>query len=155
MRDHQGEVPAQLSHITLPASLSSLRALHEKLVQFIEPLPIDSDIGYAIDLALNEAFINVVKHGVNYDASQNIVIEMRYDNNQLVLMLQDQGKPIPSELLNNKSALSHYPELLTPDSWPESGMGLMMMFNSVAEINYEVKVGVNYLSLIINTEIQA
>lgn len=137
-----------LMKICLPASLSSLLVLHEKLIQFIQPLEIDSSSSYAMELALNEAFINIVKHGVNYDSTQNITIIMQYDNNQLAVTLQDKGKPIPAEFLQNKSGLSHMPELLAPDSWPENGMGLMMMFNAVDDISYTVKEGVNYLSLI-------
>ncbi|WP_240442697.1 ATP-binding protein [Yersinia sp. IP36721] len=137
-----------LMKICLPASLSSLLVLHEKLIQFIHPLEIDSSSSYAMELALNEAFINIVKHGVNYDSTQNITIIMQYDNNQLAVTLQDKGKPIPTEFLQNKSGLSHMPELLAPDSWPENGMGLMMMFNAVDDISYTVKEGVNYLSLI-------
>ncbi|WP_145557097.1 ATP-binding protein, partial [Yersinia aldovae] len=89
---------------------------------------------------------------VNYDATQNIIVEMRYGNNQLVLNLQDKGTSIPAELLQNKSGLSHFPEVSTPDSWPENGMGLMMMFNAVDEIDYEIKDGINSLSLIKKTE---
>ncbi|EPC5614060.1 ATP-binding protein [Yersinia ruckeri] len=137
-----------LMRISLPASLSSLSILHEKLLQFIQPLQIDSSSSYAMELALNEAFINIVKHGVNYDATQNIIIVMHYKNNQLILTLQDQGKSIPAEFLQNKSGLSHFPERPAPDSWPENGMGIMMMFNAVDELNYKVIEGVNYLSLI-------
>ncbi|AJJ62342.1 ATP-binding protein [Yersinia aldovae] len=152
MSYHPGTSQAQLIRISLPASLSSLHILHEKLVQFMQPLQIDSSSSYAMELALNEAFINIVKHGVNYDATQNIIVEMRYGNNQLVLNLQDKGKSIPAELLQNKSGLSHFPEVSTPDSWPENGMGLMMMFNAVDEIDYEIKDGINSLSLIKKTE---
>jgi serine/threonine-protein kinase RsbW len=69
------------------------------------------------------------------------------------LNLQDKGKPIPAKLLQEKSGLSHFPELSTPDTWPENGMGLMMMFNAVDEIDYETKDGINYLSLIKKTEV--
>ena len=153
MSYHPNDPPDQLMRITLPASLSSLHILHENLVQFIQPLPIDSSSSYAMELALNEAFINIIKHGVNYDETQDIIVEMRYGNNQLVLNLQDKGKPIPTKLLQEKSGLSHFPELSTPDTWPENGMGLMMMFNAVDEIDYETKDGINYLSLIKKTEV--
>ncbi|EEQ13252.1 Anti-sigma regulatory factor (Ser/Thr protein kinase) [Yersinia frederiksenii ATCC 33641] len=105
-----------------------------------------------MELALNEAFINIVKHGVNYDATQNVIIVMHYGNNQLAVTLQDKGKSIPAEFLQNKSGLSHMPELSAPDSWPENGMGLMMMFNAVDDVSYKVKEGVNYLSLIKKVE---
>ncbi|HHL2712530.1 TPA: ATP-binding protein [Yersinia enterocolitica] len=138
----------------MPASLSSLHILHEKLLQFIHPLQIDSSSSYAMELALNEAFINIVKHGVNYDATQNITIVMHYGNNQLAVTLQDKGKSIPAEFLQKKSGLSYMPELSVPDSWPENGMGLMMMFNAVDDFSYKVKEGINYLSLIKKIEEQ-
>ncbi|MDN0121075.1 ATP-binding protein [Yersinia frederiksenii] len=152
MSYHQCDSQGWLMRICLPASLSSLHVLHEKLLQFIQPLQIDSSCSYAMELALNEAFINIVKHGVNYDATQNITIVMHYGNNQLAVTLQDKGKSIPAEFLQNKSGLSHMPELSAPDSWPENGMGLMMMFNAVDDVSYKVKEGINYLSLIKKVE---
>ncbi|CND56515.1 MULTISPECIES: ATP-binding protein [Yersinia] len=150
----QSDSQGWLMRISLPASLSSLCILHEKLLEFIQPLQVDSASSYAVELALNEAFINIVKHGVNYDSTQNITIVMHYGNNQLAVTLQDKGKPIPAEFLQNKSGLSHFPELSAPDSWPENGMGMMMMFNAVDDISYKVKEGVNYLSLIKKIEEQ-
>lgn len=135
----------------LPASLDSLAKLSDELYRFVAPLTLDPAAVYQVDLASSEAFTNIVRHAVNYDDNQTITITLGYDEPQLILTLSDPGKSIPDGILQ---AWEDLPEL-APDpsdqsSWPEGGMGLILIQSMMDDVRYETANGHNRLTLVKN-----
>lgn len=132
----------------LAASLSSLDGLISQLSQWVQPLHIATDVRYALELALTEAFSNIVRHGVCCRADQFIDIDYRYEAGRLTMTLRDRGRAIPAELLRDSDGPFPFPDPEDMASWPEGGMGLMMIRASVDEMTYRVDGGMNTLTLI-------
>ncbi|MFC0225098.1 ATP-binding protein [Serratia aquatilis] len=134
--------------LRLPASLASLAKLSEGLHDFVAPFSLDPAVVYQMDLASSEAFTNIVRHAVNYDANQNVIITLAIDGQQLTLTLSDPGLPIPAEVLQNSvkgPALS--PDPCNPSGWPEGGMGLILIQSVMDDVQYETVNGLNRLTL--------
>lgn len=134
--------------LCLPASLDSLAVLSNALSDFAAPLALDSALVYQVDLASCEAFTNIVKHAVNYDANQDVVIILSRDNHHLTLTLYDTGVAIPEEILRKLGcSASPSPDPLIDSTWPEGGMGLMLIQSLMDKISYQTENGRNILIL--------
>lgn len=135
--------------LCLPASLDSLEKLSNELYDFVKPFSLDPALVYQLDLASSEAFTNIVRHAVNYDDTQNVIITMDLDGHRLILTLSDPGLAIPDDILRQ---WLQQPDL-TPDplnqaSWPEGGMGLILIQSVMDRVLYETVNGCNQLTLI-------
>lgn len=134
--------------LCLPASLSSLAELSNALYDFVAPFALDSALVYQVDLASCEAFTNIVKHAVNYDDSQKVIITLSNDGQQLILTLADNGAAIPDEI---QRELGHAPSFsldpLVQSSWPEGGMGLILIQSMMDNVSYQTENGRNTLTL--------
>ncbi|AHG18840.1 hypothetical protein Z042_03870 [Chania multitudinisentens RB-25] len=134
--------------LSLPASLESLAELSNALYDFVAPFALGSALVYQVDLASCEAFTNIVKHAVNYDDSQEVIITLSNDGHCLTLTLSDAGIAIPDKVLReleHPSSLS--PDPLVHSSWPEGGMGLILIQSMMDSVSYETENGRNILSL--------
>lgn len=135
--------------LSLSASLSRLAELSNALYDFVAPLALDPALVYQVDLASCEAFTNIVKHAVNYDDSQHVIITLSHDNHCLTLTLSDAGTAIPDEVLRDlgrSSGLS--PDPLIQSSWPEGGMGLILIRSMMDDVSYFTENGRNIMTLI-------
>lgn len=135
----------------LPASLENLEKLSSVFQQFIVPLALDPAVVYQLELAACEAFSNIVRHGVSHDSEQMIEIALSYKEGGLEIILSDTGKPIPQEILRALGSTSKTLPELDPHSqetWPESGVGLKLIFAVMDDVSYYSKEGHNELILI-------
>ncbi len=135
--------------LCLPASLESLEKLSDALRDFVAPFSLEPATVYQIDLAASEAFTNIVRHAVNYDDAQKVMMTLVHDGHQLILTFSDSGAPIPDDLLHR---WAKRPEL-SPDphdqsSWPEGGMGIILIHSVMDEVRYEIRGGRNQLTMI-------
>ncbi|CAI1084922.1 ATP-binding protein [Serratia fonticola] len=134
--------------LCLPASLDSLAKLSNDLHDFVAPFSLDPALVYQLDLASSEAFSNIVRHAVNYDDTQSIVITLVNDGHRLTLTLSDTGLPIPENILQQWRQPSDLaPDPLNQTSWPEGGMGLILIQAIMDQVQYETANGRNRLAL--------
>ncbi|ATM78157.1 TPA: ATP-binding protein [Serratia fonticola] len=134
--------------LCLPASLNSLAQLSNELYGFVEPFSLDPALVYQLDLALSEAFTNIVRHAVNYDDTQNIMIDLTNEGHHLTLTLSDPGSPIPDNILHQWAQPPDLaPDPLDQTSWPEGGMGLILIQSVMDKVQYESVNGRNRLTL--------
>jgi serine/threonine-protein kinase RsbW len=134
--------------LCLPASLESLAALSNALYDFVAPFTLDPSLVYQVDLASCEAFTNIVKHAVKYDENQEIIVTLGHDGCHLTLTLSDAGVAIPDKILRQWPRSSNLlPDPLLQSTWPEGGMGLMLIQSMMDDINYKTEDGYNILRL--------
>lgn len=134
--------------LCLPASLSSLAQLSDQLYDFVAPLSLDPAVVYQVDLASTEAFTNIVRHAVNFDDSQTVIITLVNDGHHLILTLSDSGRAIPDDILQqweDPAVFSADPQ--NPSSWQEGGMGLKLIQSVMDDVRYETGNGRNLLTL--------
>ncbi|WMT12678.1 ATP-binding protein [Serratia fonticola] len=135
--------------LSLSASLSRLAELSNALYDFVTPLALDPALVYQVDLASCEAFTNIVKHAVNYDESQHVIITLSYDNHCLTLTLSDAGMAIPDDVLRGlRRSPGLSPDPLIHSSWPEGGMGLILIQSMMDDVSYSKENGRNIMTLI-------
>ncbi|WON75856.1 ATP-binding protein [Serratia sp. UGAL515B_01] len=134
--------------LCLPASLASLAKLSEGLHDFVAPFSLDPAVVFQVDLASSEAFTNIVRHAVNYDDNQNVIVNLTLDGQQLILTLSDPGLPIPADILQNSAKSPGFSlDPLNPSGWPEGGMGLIFIQSVMDSVHYETVNGRNLLTL--------
>lgn len=135
----------------LPTSLENLETLSSAIRQFIAQLEIDPAVVYQLELATCEAFSNIVRHGVNHDSGQYVGVTLSYTEDGVKITLADCGKPIPQATLQASERRSKSLPELDPHrqaTWPEHGIGLMLIFAMMDEVSYRSQQGHNELILI-------
>ncbi|ADO48830.1 ATP-binding protein [[Enterobacter] lignolyticus] len=135
----------------LPTSLENLETLSSAIRQFIAQLELDPAVVYQLELATCEAFSNIVRHGVNHDPEQSVGVTLSYADGGVEIVLSDSGKPIPQAIL--RALAGRDKSLPEPDphrqaSWPESGIGLKLIFAMMDDVSYRSQEGRNELILI-------
>ncbi|PVZ85418.1 ATP-binding protein [Serratia sp. S1B] len=141
--------------LCLPASLESLAKLSNALYEFVAPFSLDPALVYQVDLASCEAFTNIVKHAVNYDDHQQVAITLANDGRRLILTFSDSGTPIPDSILQRwVTSPTLSPDPLDPSSWPEGGMGLILIQSVMDDVSYQTVHGHNLLTLMKDLSIE-
>lgn len=74
---------------TFRRTLDSLSDLHRFLVDFIRTNRLEEDLEFPLNLVLEEIFVNSVKY--NPDSTHPVLVELRKENDTLVLRMTDQG----------------------------------------------------------------
>ena len=78
--------------LKLPNSLAALNPLHDTVVQFCQRWAIDPDTNFKIDLALEEVFTNIVRHGYDDSQSHEIVIRLEHNQDRVRISVEDDGR---------------------------------------------------------------
>ncbi|NQT04036.1 MAG: ATP-binding protein [Planctomycetes bacterium] len=71
---------------------SAVVGVCEEILSKLEPFGFDNDDTFAVHLALEEAFLNSVKHGNKMDSSKEVKIECSVDSDKIEISVTDQGE---------------------------------------------------------------
>ena len=85
---------------------------------------LSDSIKEALLLVIGEAVPNAAGHGNGLDPSKNVVVECKIDDHEVLLCVEDEGRGIPEDRLQNAR--------LPDDPFDTSGRGLFIM-KSLAE----------------------
>jgi serine/threonine-protein kinase RsbW len=85
---HEGSIT-----VRLPADLREIERLNRVVRQFGDLHEVPSRTLYAINLALDEVMTNVVRHGFDDPAGQELVAEIEVRKEELTTVVTDQGRP--------------------------------------------------------------
>ncbi|AOV96169.1 anti-sigma regulatory factor [Edwardsiella hoshinae] len=113
----------------LATSLESLALLGAALQEFFQGAP--SDALFQLELAANEAFSNIVRHG--RCAAHPVRVTLARKPRYLEVVLCDRGRPIPPMALQPATL---DPQRDDPQSWPEHGMGMLLIRQMTDEYHY-------------------
>lgn len=89
----------------------------------------DDDSRYWVGIALREALANAIKHGNKEDPSKQVEVELRIDEEQVIVLIQDQGEGFDPKRVENPLEPDN---LLKPD-----GRGIFYMNRFMDEITYD------------------
>jgi serine/threonine-protein kinase RsbW len=131
--------------IRLPSRADWLGAVRSVVQGFLEEclsvrLPEEEIAG--IQLALQEAAVNVVRHAHDHDASKELVLHIIPAADSFTLEIEDFGPGIPAEADQPPE-----PEE-DPESPREGGYGLFMMRETMDEVRSEHRDGKHVLTLV-------
>lgn len=84
------EVPVHFS-IVMESKPSGLREPCQRLLSILEEKGYTQDDVFAVHLALEEAFLNAVKHGNKMDPSKKVTLEYLVDDEKVEIRMADEG----------------------------------------------------------------
>ena len=84
------EVPVHFS-IVMESKPSGLREPCQRLLSILDEKGYTQDDVFAVHLALEEAFLNAVKHGNKMDPSKKVTLEYLVDDEKVEIRMADEG----------------------------------------------------------------
>jgi serine/threonine-protein kinase RsbW len=130
--------------ITLPGRLESLPEFSAFIVDASQALGIDSDSAYKLQLAVEEACVNVIRHGSGgiRAGDRSIALDVRRDGQTCTVTVRDRGSAFDPTSLP--------PPDLCADLRRRrpGGLGIFLMRQLMDEVRYKAGDGVNTLTMV-------
>jgi serine/threonine-protein kinase RsbW len=80
------------SSLVMESKSSGLREPRERLLSILEEKGYTQDDMFAVHLALEEAFLNAVKHGNKMDPTKKVTLEYIVDEEKVEIRMTDEGE---------------------------------------------------------------
>jgi anti-sigma regulatory factor (Ser/Thr protein kinase) len=129
---------------TFPADISEIENVYGFISRFFSENEVDSAMEPIFDLAVDEIFSNIVKHGYESEASRTaaaVHIALHVEDGAVSLTFRDRGKPF-DPLQARPPDLS-----LDLDERPMGGLGIYIVKNSFDDVRYSFEDGFNVFTL--------
>jgi serine/threonine-protein kinase RsbW len=117
--------------ITLPSDTTEARRFQDLIEQELQNRKVTEQEIFSVRLALEEAFVNAIKHGNQYDTNKQVFVRYRFvDDNpvRFEISITDEGAGFDPEDVPDPTAEEN---LERP-----CGRGLMLMRHYMTEVEY-------------------
>jgi len=112
----------------LPSVISLMHIVLEYLIKRVEKLGVVRSEQSNLFVALDEAFVNAVKHGNKYDAAKLIRITAEISKDEARFTIEDEGEGFDVHKI---------PDPLDPENlFKTSGRGVLFIYNIMDEVKY-------------------
>jgi serine/threonine-protein kinase RsbW len=112
----------------LPSAISLMHIVLEYLIKRVEKLGVCKPDQSNLFVALDEAFVNAVKHGNKYDPNKLVRITANVSKDEARFTIEDEGEGFDVNAI---------PDPLDPDNlFKTSGRGVLLIYNIMDEVNY-------------------
>jgi serine/threonine-protein kinase RsbW len=112
----------------LPSALSLMHIVLDYLIKRVEKLGVVKSEQSNLFVALDEAFVNAVKHGNKFDAGKNVRITAEVTNQEARFTIEDEGEGFD---------VTAIPDPLDPmNLFKPSGRGVLFIYNIMDEVKY-------------------
>ncbi|HVF46703.1 MAG TPA: ATP-binding protein [Pyrinomonadaceae bacterium] len=112
----------------LPSALSLMHIVLEYLIKRVEKLGVINTKESNLFVALDEAFVNAVKHGNKYDARKLVRIIAEVSRKEAKFTIEDEGEGFD---------VHNIPDPLDPENlFKASGRGVLFIYNIMDEVKY-------------------
>jgi anti-sigma regulatory factor (Ser/Thr protein kinase) len=120
--------------------ISELRPLSEWAVEVAKTLGCPPDRCFDVDLCLNEAISNVIRHGYADGEPHEIRVELARESEALVILIEDDARPF--DPLGARVTLA-----TSLDEAGPAGRGVVLLRSASDSAGYEHREGRNRLTL--------
>lgn len=127
--------------LTLPNDINTIPQLNEFIDAVCEELEIDMALAMSLNLAMEEAVVNVMDYAYPEGTEGEVDIEAIADEAQLHFTISDSGKPF------DPTAKEEVDTTLSAEERPIGGLGIHLIRQLMDNISYERKDGKNILRL--------
>ena len=127
--------------LTLPNDINTIPQLNEFIDAVCEELEIDMALAMSLNLAMEEAVVNVMDYAYPEGTEGEVDIEAIADETQLHFTISDSGKPF------DPTAKEEVDTTLSAEERPIGGLGIHLIRQLMDNISYERKDGKNILRL--------
>jgi serine/threonine-protein kinase RsbW len=112
----------------LPSVLSVMHVVLEYLLKRVDKVGVVKTEESNLFVALDEAFVNAIKHGNKFDASKNIRIAADVSKSEARFTIEDEGEGFD---------VNNIPDPLDPQNlFKPSGRGVLFIYNIMDEVKY-------------------
>lgn len=112
----------------LPSSIGLMHIILEYLMMRVEKVGVVNSATSNLFIALDEAFVNAVKHGNKFDAAKNVRISTEVSVKEARFTIEDEGEGFDVSAIPNPCD----PENL----FKTSGRGVLFIYNIMDEVKY-------------------
>ena len=112
----------------LPSSIGLMHSILEYLMRRVEKVGVVNSETSNLFIALDEAFVNAVKHGNKFDAKKNVKITAEVSTKEALFTIEDEGEGFDVNAIPNPCD----PENL----FKTSGRGVLFIYNIMDEVKY-------------------
>ena len=127
--------------LTLPNDINTIPQLNEFIDTVCEELEIDMALAMSLNLAMEEAVVNVMDYAYPAGTEGEVNIEAIADETQLHFIISDSGKPF------DPTAKEEVDTTLSAEERPIGGLGIHLIRQLMDDISYERKDDKNILRL--------
>lgn len=127
--------------LKLPNDINTIPQLNEFIDTVCEELEIDMALAMSLNLAMEEAVVNVMDYAYPEGTEGEVDIEAIADETQLHFTISDSGKPF------DPTAKEEVDTTLSAEERPIGGLGIHLIRQLMDNISYERKDGKNILRL--------
>lgn len=112
----------------LPSALSLMHVILDYLMKRVEKLGVIKPENSNLFVALDEAFVNAVKHGNKFDSAKLVRITADVTRNEARFTVEDEGEGFD---------VNSIPDPLDPENlFKTSGRGVLFIYNIMDEVKY-------------------
>lgn len=130
-----------MDRLTLPNDIETIPQLNEFIDGFCEQRDIDNDITMSLNLAIEEAVVNVMNYAYPEGTVGYVDIEAEADDDFVTFVISDTGKPFDPTQKDEVNT-----ELSVEDR-PIGGLGIHLVRRMMDEISYRYADHRNILTL--------
>lgn len=130
-----------MKHLTLPNDIEAIPQLNEFIDNFCEEQGIDMNIAMSLNLAIEEAVVNVMNYAYPTGTVGYVDIEVEADEKNVTFIISDTGMPFdPTQ--------KEEPDItLSAEERPVGGLGIHLVRQIMDTITYDYADHKNILTL--------
>lgn len=112
----------------IPSAISLMHSILDYLMKRVEKVGVVNPENSNLFIALDEAFVNAVKHGNKFDAAKNVRISAEVSPTEARFTVEDEGEGFDVDSI---------PDPLDPENlFKTSGRGVLLIHNIMDEVKY-------------------
>ena len=127
--------------ITLPNNIEDVPLLNDFIDSVCEELTIDPAVTMSLNLAIEEAVVNVMQYAYPQGTAGDVQVIAKADDHQLTFTLIDAGIPF------DPTAMKEADITLSAEERPIGGLGIHLVREIMDAVNYNRKDDKNILTL--------
>ena len=124
---NEAETPGICAELVIPSDTAEARRIQDEIERLLQPACSERDL-FSIKLALEEALVNAIKHGNQYDRNKKVEVAYSVQGDRFTIHITDEGEGFDPADVPDPTAIEN---LERP-----CGRGLMLMNYYMTEVTY-------------------
>lgn len=122
--------------LKLPSHTENLELIREFVFKIITRVGVSDDEASKIELAVDEACTNVMKHAYGGESQDPIDVAIKIDLNKVTIIVTDRGRGFDPKVVEVPNMKEYLAEMRV------GGLGIYLMRSLMDEVKYDVKPGI-------------
>lgn len=122
--------------LKIPSKTDNLELIREFVSRIASKVGFNCEDVNKIELAVDEACTNVIKHAYEKDEKQSIDIAIKIDYNKFTIIITDRGKGFDITKIKTPDMKEYLAEMRV------GGLGIHLIHSLMDELNFNIKPGV-------------